>query len=121
MSAKRQGPGGEQLFERLSETHLADPAVGQGTGFGSSPGLRVNGKIFAMLVRDELVVKLPKDRIDRLVASGAASRFDPGHGRIMKEWASVPTRGSRSWGRLMVEAKEFVGMSASSRPRSGRT
>jgi hypothetical protein len=121
MSVQRQGPGGEQLFDRLSGSHLVDPAVTQGTGFGSSPGLRVNGKIFAMLVRDELVVKLPKDRVDQLVASGAASRFDPGHGRIMMEWASVPTSGSRSWERLMVEAKQFVGTSPSSRPRSGRT
>lgn len=109
---------GERLFERLASSQLTDPAVSRGTGFGSSPGLRVNGKVFAMLIQDELVIKLPKDRVDELVASGAGSRFDPGHGRIMKEWASVPARRGRSWERLMTEAREFVGASGPKRRRS---
>ena len=37
--------------------------------FGLSE-LKVNNKIFAMLVRDRLVVKLPKLRVDALVGSG---------------------------------------------------
>ena len=80
-----------------------------GTGFGTSAGLRVSGKIFAMLVRGELVVKLPKDRVDELVDAGAARRFDAGKGRPMKEWASVPASASRRWKGLVEEARGFVG------------
>jgi hypothetical protein len=109
MSADRRP---EQLFEQLARRFLSDPAVGEGTGFGSNPGLRTGGKIFAMLVKGELVVKLPRDRVDEVVASGAGSRFDPGHGRVMKEWVSVPTQHGRRWGPLANEALEFVGSSA---------
>ena len=54
-------------------------------GFGSS-GLKITNKIFAMLSsKDEFVVKLPEERVARLVASGDGHQFDPGHGRFMKE------------------------------------
>ncbi|HEV3478555.1 MAG TPA: MmcQ/YjbR family DNA-binding protein [Gaiellaceae bacterium] len=99
----------EQRFEQLSGSFLSDPDVTQGTGFGSAPGLRVGGKIFAMCVKDELVVKLPKQRVDELVAAGAGTQFDPGHGRLMKEWASVPPESSEDWERLAGEALRFVG------------
>ena len=42
-----------------------------------------------MLVNDRLVVKLPRSRVDELVAAGEGDRFDPGHGRIQKEWLSA--------------------------------
>jgi hypothetical protein len=106
----------EQMFERLSADFLADPAVGQGTGFGSSPGLRVDGKIFAMLVKGELVVKLPKERVDQLIASGTGARFDPGHGRLMKEWVTIPARRGADWKQWGSEALQFV-RSAAGSPR----
>ena len=99
----------EERFEQLAATLLAQPGVEQGTGFGSAPGLRIKGKIFVMLVKGELVVKLPKDRVDGLTASGAAAQFDPGHGRLMKEWASVPADSPEDWERLAGEALQFVG------------
>jgi hypothetical protein len=96
-------------FAELAAAYLADPTITEGTGFGSNPGLRVNAKIFAMLVRDELVVKLPKATVDALVASGAGARFRPGSGRIMKEWASVPLDADLDWAELADEALAFVG------------
>ncbi len=51
----------------------------------ASYGLKVNGKIFAMFPRGKFVVKLLKMRVDELVSSGKGERFDPGHGRLMKE------------------------------------
>jgi hypothetical protein len=101
--------GVEERFEQLAAGFLADSEVAEGTGFGSAPGLRVNGKIFAMLLKDELVVKLPKERVDELVATGAGKQFDPGHGRLMKEWASVAPDSSEDWERLAGEALKFVG------------
>jgi hypothetical protein len=99
----------QQRFEQLAAGLLAEPDVAEGTGFGSAPGLRIKGKIFVMLVKDQLVVKLPKDRVDELVATGAGTQFDPGHGRLMKEWASVAPDSSEDWERLAGEALKFVG------------
>jgi TfoX/Sxy family transcriptional regulator of competence genes len=76
-------------------------------GFGSS-ALQVGGKIFAMLVRGNLVVKLPRRRVDALVASGSGTRFDPGHGRLMKEWLAVEPTSDQDWLSLAREALEFV-------------
>jgi TfoX/Sxy family transcriptional regulator of competence genes len=99
----------EQLWEPIARDQLSKRGVTGGTGFGTSEGLRVSGKIFAMLVRGELVVKLPRDRVDELVEAGAARRFDAWKGRPMKEWASVPASASRRWKGLVEEARSFVG------------
>ena len=103
------GRTAEQRGEALAKAQLAKRGVTRGTGFGANEGLRVSGKIFAMLVGGELVVKLPKDRVDELVDVGAARRFDAGKGRPMKEWASVPVSASRRWKGLVEEARTFVG------------
>lgn len=98
----------ERLFGRIASRFMFDPTVRQGTGFGSSPGLRVRGKIFAMLAGTALVVKLPKNRVDQLVASGVGAHFDPGHGRVMKEWVTVPVGSATDWEELTADALAFV-------------
>jgi hypothetical protein len=80
-----------------------------GKGFGSSGQLKVNNRIFAMLVRDELVVKLPKDRVDGLIKARHGRRFDPRRdGRLMKEWLVLPNSSSADWMDLTKEALKFV-------------
>ncbi len=77
-------------------------------GFGSS-ALKIHNKIFAMLVRDRLVVKLPKLRVDALVASGDGERYDPRHdGRLMKEWVMIAPASKVEWLPLAREAMKFV-------------
>ncbi len=88
----------------------ADVTLGSpGTkGFGSS-ALQISGKIFAMLAGGKLVVKLPRPRVDALVASGDGARFDPRHdGRLMKEWLAVEPTSDVEWLPLAREAMEFV-------------
>jgi hypothetical protein len=75
--------------------------------FSSSNVLSVNGKIFAMLVKGKLVVKLPKQRVDELVAARVGTYFDPGHGRRMKQWISIPA-GKVDWVERASEAYRFV-------------
>jgi hypothetical protein len=101
----------EERFAMIVEELLGNPDVtspSDGKGFGSS-GLKIQNKIFAMLVRGKLVVKLPKPRVDALIASGDAERFDPRHdGRLMKEWVSVAPTSLEEWLPLAREAMEFV-------------
>lgn len=78
-------------------------------GFGSS-ALQVDGKIFAMLTSAKvLVVKLPRSRVDELVAAGKGQPFDPGHGRLMKEWLAFGEVSAADWMQCTLEALRFVG------------
>lgn len=98
-----------ERYRLLATLVLDDPRVSEGTGFGASRGLRINGKIFAIFQPDGLVVKLPKARVDSIVDAGNGVRFDPGHGRLMKEWVSVSIEHQKQWEQLLLEARDFVG------------
>jgi len=82
--------------------------VTEGNGFGSSGQLKVRGRIFAMLVRGELVLKLPRARVDQLVESGEGTRFDAGKGKPMREWCVLSPASTRRWLPLAEEALNFV-------------
>ena len=88
---------------------LPSARIGEGRGFGSSGQLKVDGKIFAMLVRGELVLKLPGKRVDALIESGDGRRFDAGKGKPMREWFALSPTSRKSWMTLAREAMAFVG------------
>jgi hypothetical protein len=79
-----------------------------GSGFGRG-ALRYRGKIFAMFVRGQLVVKLPRDRVDELVADGQGVRFDANKGTPMKEWFSLDPDSALAWLPLARAALDFAG------------
>ena len=87
------------------------PDMGTGRRAFGSGALKVDGRIFAMLSRDRLVVKLPEKRVEALAGAGEGVRFDPGHGRIMREWLSLDPSSGLDWRALAGEAMEFVGTS----------
>ncbi|WP_326566473.1 hypothetical protein VSH64_31970 [Amycolatopsis rhabdoformis] len=102
----------EDRFEDLIDELLAEHLDGvepprPGRGFGSS-ALRVHNRIFAMLVREHLVVKLPKPRVDTLVTEGHGVRFDANKGTPMKEWFVLADDSSLGWSALAREALTFV-------------
>jgi len=80
--------------------------------FSSENVLTVHGKIFAMFARGKFVAKLPKERVDEIVNAGKGERFNPGHGRLMKEWVALETQ-RENWVALALEAYEFVKTSKS--------
>ena len=90
----------------VAETFDASSASRQPRKFGSN-GLKVDGKLFALFTQGTLVVKLPKERVAALVAKGDGKPFDPGHGRLMKEWLTVVSP-KLSWNALAKEAHAFV-------------
>ena len=82
--------------------------VAEGKGFGSRGQLKVRGRIFAMLVRGELVLKLPSRRVAELVAEHQGAHFDAGKGKPMKEWFVLSPKSSKAWAPLAQEALTFV-------------
>jgi hypothetical protein len=97
----------DPAFKPVAAAFAKDPDVGLGRMFSSNSVLNVNGKIFAMFVRGQFVAKLPKARVAELVGTGAGVFFDPGHGRLMKEWVAIADT-SVPWVALAREAHSFV-------------
>jgi hypothetical protein len=100
--------GAEAAFAAIASELLRKPGVSEGTGFGANPGLRAGSKIFAMLVRGELVVKLPAARCAELVAGGAARPFERGRGHPLKEWICVGEDAKSQWPALARQALASV-------------
>lgn len=101
----------DDRFQDLVDELLGSPGVsppGPGRGFGSA-ALRVDGRIFAMLVRGRLVVKLSRQRVDELLEARAGVRFDANKGTPMKEWLSLDPGSDLDWSVLAREALRFVG------------
>ena len=97
----------EQDYDSLVEAMTAQPEVGYGRMF-SSNGLHFRDKYFALLRKEDLLLKLPEDRVDELVGIQRAERFEPSAGRVMREWVLVPWNGGRDWTTLATEALEFA-------------
>ncbi len=104
----------DERFALVAEDLVSNPGVAIGSratgakkGFGSS-SLTINDKIFAMLFKERLVVKLPRQRVNTLIELEAGERFDPGHGRLMRECLAVDPRSDADWLRLATEGMEFV-------------
>jgi hypothetical protein len=103
-------PDARESFAAIAGRLLGEPGVDEGTGFGTKAGLRVGGRIFAMLSRDEqLVVKLPAPRCAELVAAGVAVPCTAGKGRPMREWVVVGDGARDDWPDLARDALAFVG------------
>ena len=73
--------------------------------FGMPCLKRENGKVVASHWKDGgLTVKLTDvAQLEAALAAGAQP-FDPGMGRVMKEWVLVPASQSEEWLRLVEEA-----------------
>jgi len=96
----------QDLIDEFIGTDGVTPPEG-GRGFGRG-ALRYRRKIFAMFVRGQLVVKLPRQRVDELVAGGHGERFDANKGTAMKEWFSLDPGSTLPWPPLAREALEFA-------------
>ncbi len=96
----------EDLIDEFRSVDGVTPPEG-GSGFGRG-AIRYRRKIFAMLVRGRLVVKLPASRVNELVAAGHGDRFDANKGTPMKEWFSLAPESQLEWLALAREAVDFA-------------
>jgi hypothetical protein len=98
------------LFESLCDEYAGVSGVtvpAGGSGFGSN-AIKINKSIFAMLVNDRLVVKLPAARVAELIAARDGVPFDAGKGKPMKEWVGLIVDDA-AVRQLFAEAMTFVG------------
>jgi hypothetical protein len=92
---------------------IADRLVAQGKAeigtMMGHPCLRTGGAFFATAGHSgqELIVKLPVDRVRELIAAGVGEPFAPA-GRTFREWVAVPHDHRRRWADLVEEARLFV-------------
>ena len=99
-----------QQFDKIVDAFADDPAVtrSERRGFARG-GLMRDGKLFATLRGDALLLKLPSERVAELIAAGAGLPFDANKGRPMKEWVTVRAAPAADWVALAHEAARFVG------------
>lgn len=73
--------------------------------FGSN-GLKVGGKIFAMLIQRGLAVKLSSEDVEAATKAGRGEPLSMGR-RVMKEWLLV-NEPPRKWYAIAEQARAFV-------------
>jgi hypothetical protein len=88
----------------IAQVYLPLAEVADGTRFGRGPGLRRGGRIFAMLVRGSLVVKMPSVAAAEMVALGSGVPFDPRHGRLMGNWVEALVECVEEWSCFVRDA-----------------
>jgi TfoX/Sxy family transcriptional regulator of competence genes len=99
----------KDLYDAAATALSADHPEIETTRMFGAPGLKTRGKTFAMIVKGELVVKLPRQRVDQLASESVGRRFDPGHGRVMKEWVTLILADLANCRAYMTEALTYVG------------
>ncbi len=77
------------LVEAFYEALPGDAAVERRKMFGY-PCAFVGGNMFTGLHQQNLVVRLPETKREKLLATAGASRFEPMQGRVMREYVVVP-------------------------------
>ncbi|MCL5067390.1 MAG: hypothetical protein M1368_03440 [Thaumarchaeota archaeon] len=107
--------GPKEKYARLVKLLTKNPCVIQPIGkkgFGSS-GLYTKNRLFAFLShKNQLILKLPKERVNEIVSKGDGFYWDPRRdGRIMKEWVVLQPSSKLNWLPLVREALNFVNSS----------
>ena len=72
-------------------------------------GLKTRGKVFAMDHDGRLVVKLPEDRVNALIAGGVGRPFGRKTSAPAREWVSLAVTSDDETLAYALEARSFVG------------
>ena len=93
----------EEFWTKVKVHHLKTSDVQK-----QGESLKIRKKMFAMFSKGNYVVKLPKERVEELINSGDGLPYDPGNGKIMKEWVIIPEEYGNKWIEYASEAKKFA-------------
>jgi hypothetical protein len=103
------------FWDLIDELRVDDPRIEEGTIMGGRCA-RVAGEFLALVdyKNSGLVVKLPRERVDALIAEGVGRAFAPA-GKVFREWVAIPQRNRRRWRNLLEEGIAFVAPPISNR------
>ena len=93
----------EELWLKIKEHFLGLDEVQK-----SGESLKIRRKMFVFHSGEKLVLKLPKERVTEFLNSGEGLPYDPGNGKIMKEWVIIPYEQKDKWWDLTEEAMNFA-------------
>ena len=108
-STPRKPTPAESLFwDLIDELREHDDRIEEGTIMGGRCA-RVAGEFLGLVdyKNSGMVVKLPRSRVDELIAQGIGEPFAPA-GKVFREWVAVTKPDRRRWSKLLVEAIGFV-------------
>jgi hypothetical protein len=114
------GSDSEVFWELIDELRFENPQLEEGTIMGGRCA-RVAGEFLALVdfKGSGLVVKLPRNRVDELIASGAGQPFAPA-GKIFREWVAIARCDPGVWEGLLREGISFVTPTTSRTKRARR-
>ena len=107
----------ESLFwDLIDELQSHDERIEQGTIMGGRCA-RVSGEFLGLVSYkgSGMVVKLPRTRVDQLIAAGIGQPFAPA-GKVFREWVAIPKPDRRHWTKLLNESIAFVAPSIEGAP-----
>ena len=99
----------DDAWAAIEARFIGKPTITRSTKKGfAEGGLMTSGKLFAVLRRDDLLLKLPAGRVEALVATGQGAPFSASGGRVMREWVLAQPEAAGEWLSLAREAEAFV-------------
>lgn len=103
-------PARTRFAEIAAQIAAADGSISaHRKGFGTR-SMFVGKKMFAVYdTSGELVVKLPPERVQELIAEGVGHGWHPGGGTPLKEYLAVPFAHEKKWTKLAREARAYMG------------
>jgi hypothetical protein len=110
----------EDAYARIVEDLDGEPGVATGRMF-RSVGLHHETRYFALMNAGRMVLKLPAERVAELVDAGAGEHFEPGPGRVMREWITLDDAGVDDWPGLVDEALAYARALGPKPPKRKRT
>ena len=99
-----------ETFWVLADRWIAAEKVDEGTMMGHHClRARPHGGFVATVEKSsgDLIVKLPRPRVDDLIGEGSGRPFAPA-GKVFREWVAIPTEHEELWEQLLEESVAFV-------------
>lgn len=95
---------------KMDEMLLVMPGVKAGKAFGA-PAYKINGRVFAFVVRNEVAIKLPERRVQDLIDGNVMHPFEVAEGYVWREWVAIRHETAEDYEQdidLFEESVEFL-------------
>lgn len=98
----------DDVFEAACERLLAAHPDDDRGRMLSAMGIRVGGQAYGFVGRHALICKLPRSRVEALIASGEGAPCATSPGRVMREWVQLRLADVDHCVVVLEEARTFV-------------